>query len=120
MISEENGAEKSGPYNSVRGDRVIDFSKNFLDESVPLATGNYKQVTGFKIKEDSLEISVSDQSSIKLAGESQFVGYMGDPDNPSSILLKKNKLNIEIKINNQDKIVKDEHPYIKDFLVEKA
>ena len=120
VISEENGAEKSGPYNSVRGDRVIDFSKNFLDESVPLATGNYKQVTGFKIKDDSLEISVSDQSSIKLADESQFVGYMGDPDNPSSILLKNNNLHIEIQIDSEDSIGKDDPANIKDVVLESA
>ena len=120
VISEENGAEKSGPYNSVRGDRVIDFSKNFLDESVPLATGNYKQVTGFKIKDDSLEISVSDQSSIKLADESQFVGYMGDLDNPSSILLKNNNLHIEIQIDSEDSIGKDDPANIKDVVLESA
>ena len=120
VISEENGAEKSGPYNSVRGDRVIDFSKNFLDESVPLAIGNYKQVTGFKIKDDSLEISVSDQSSIKLADESQFVGYMGDPDNPSSILLKNNNLHIEIQIDSEDSIGKDDPANIKDVVLESA
>ena len=120
VISEENGAEKSAPYNSVRGDRVIDFSKNFLDESVPLATGNYKQVTGFKIKDDSLEISVSDQSSIKLADESQFVGYMGDPDNPSSILLKNNNLHIEIQIDSEDSIGKDDPANIKDVVLESA
>ena len=120
VISEENGAEKSGPYNSVRGDRVIDFSKNFLEESVPMATGNYKQVTGFKIKEDSLEISVSDQSSIKLADESQFVGYMGDPDNPSSILLKNNNLHIEIQIDSEDSIGKDDPANIKDVVLESA
>jgi malate synthase len=120
VISEENGAEKSGPYNSVRGDKVIDFSKNFLDESVPLATGNYKQVTGFKIKDDSLEISVSDQSSLKLADESQFVGYMGDPDNPSSILLKNNNLHIEIQIDSEDSIGKDDPANIKDVVLESA
>ena len=120
VISEENGAEKSGPYNSVRGDKVIEFSKNFLDESVPLATGNYKQVTGFKIKDDSLEISVSDQSSIKLADESQFVGYMGDPDNPSSILLKNNNLHIEIQIDSEDSIGKDDPANIKDVVLESA
>ena len=27
MISEEEGAEKSGPYNPIRGNKVIEFSK---------------------------------------------------------------------------------------------
>ena len=47
MISEEDGAERSGPYNPKRGDKVIAFSKNFLDESVGLTRGSYRDVTGF-------------------------------------------------------------------------
>ena len=30
MISEEGGAERSGPYNPARGDKVIEFSKDFF------------------------------------------------------------------------------------------
>ena len=29
MISEDDGADRGGAYNPVRGDKVIDFSKNF-------------------------------------------------------------------------------------------
>ena len=42
VISEDDGAEKVGGYNPVRGDKVIDFAKNFLDETVPLEQGSFK------------------------------------------------------------------------------
>jgi len=120
MISEEEGAEKSGPYNPVRGNKVIEFSKNFLDESVPLSSGKYADVTGFKINQGSLEISTSDQSSTELKDESQFIGFTGDSDNPSSILFKNNNLHIEIQIDPEDSIGKDDPANIKDVCVESA
>ncbi len=120
MISEEKGAEKSGPYNPVRGNKVIEFSKNFLDESVPLSSGKYADVTGFKINKGSLEISTSDQSFTELKDESQFIGFTGDSDNPSSILFKNNNLHIEIEIDSEDSIGKDDPANIKDICVESA
>ena len=120
MISEEEGAEKSGPYNPIRGNKVIEFSKNFLDESVPLSTGKYADVTGFKINNGSLEVSTSDQSFTELKDGSQFIGFTGDSDNPSSILFKNNNLHIEIEIDSEDSIGKDDPANIKDICVESA
>ena len=120
MISEEGGAERSGPYNPARGDKVIEFSKNFLDESVPLQSGNYKDVTGFKVENGDLVIAFSDQSSGSLSDKSQFIGYKGDPDNPSSILFKNNNLHIDIQIDPEDSIGKDDPANIKDVVLESA
>ena len=120
MISEEEGAEKSGPYNPIRGNKVIEFSKNFLDESVPLSSGKYADVTGFKINNGSLEVSTSDQSFTELKDGSQFIGFKGDSDNPSSILFKNNNLHIEIEIDSEDSIGKDDPANIKDICVESA
>ena len=120
MISEEGGAERSGPYNPARGDKVIEFSKDFLDESVPLQSGNYKDVTGFKVENGDLVIAFSDQSSGSLSDESQFIGYKGDPDNPASILFKNNNLHIDIQIDPEDSIGKGDPANIKDVVLESA
>ena len=120
MISEEGGAERSGPYNSVRGNKVIEFSKTFLDDSVPLASGKYKDVTGFKVQDGHLKINISDQSSSKLSNESQFIGFTGEADNPSSILLKNNNLHIEIQVDYEDSIGQDDPAGIKDVVLESA
>ena len=120
MISEEEGAERGGAYNPVRGDRVIAFSKKFLDESVSLSSGAYNEVTGFKVNNGNLEIALSDQSTVKLKDESKFVGYKGDADNPSGILLKNNNLHVEIQVDKEDSVGKDDPAGIKDVLVESA
>ena len=120
MISEEGGAERSGPYNPVRGNKVIEFSKTFLDDSVPLASGKYKDVTGFKVQDGQLTINTSDQSSSKLSNESQFIGFTGEADNPSSILLKNNNLHIEIQVDYEDSIGQDDPAGIQDVVLESA
>ena len=120
MISEEDGADRSGPYNPIRGNKVIQFSKSFLDDSVPLANGKYNDVTGFKVKNGNLEINVSDQSVSTLSDESQFIGFTGDADNPSSILLKNNNLHIEIQVDSKDSVGKDDPAGIKDVVLESA
>ena len=120
MISEEGGAERGGAYNPVRGDKVIEFSKNFLDESVSLSSGSYAEVTGFKINNNNLDITLSDQSTVGLEDKEQFVGYLGESDNPSGILLKNNNLHIEIQVDKEDSVGKDDPAGIKDVMVESA
>ena len=120
MISEEGGADRGGAYNPVRGDKVIEFSKNFLDETVALSSGSYAEVTGFKVSDNNLIITLTDQSTVGLEDEEQFVGYLGDPDNPSGILLKNNNLHIEIQVDKEDSVGKDDPAGIKDVMVESA
>ena len=120
MISEEGGAERSGPYNPVRGDQVIKFAKNFLDESASLSEGSYSEVTGFKVDNGKLVVNMSDQSTSHLSDESQLIGYKGESENPSSILLKDNNLHIDIQIDSQDSIGKDDPAGIKDVVLESA
>ena len=120
VISEEGGAEKAGGYNSVRGDKVIEFSKNFLNDMAPLSNGTYQDITAFRIDSGALEITLSDQSKVTLVDRSQFCGYLGSQESPTGILLKNNNLHAEIQIDNEDSIGKDDPAGIKDVLVESA
>ena len=120
MISEEEGAGRGGAYNPVRGDKVIEFSKTFLNQTVPLSKGSYQDITSFQIIEGSLKITLSNQSKVGLREDNKFIGYKGEPDNPSGILLKNNKLHIEIQVDREDSIGKDDSAGIKDILLEAA
>ena len=120
MISEDGGAERGGAYNPVRGDKVIDFSKNFLNDHLPLAEGKYQDVVSFQISNGDLEISLSDQSKTSLKNDSAFVGFKGDESNPESILLKNNDLHVEIKIDRNDSVGSSDPAGIKDVFLESA
>ena len=120
MISEDGGADRGGAYNPIRGDKVIDFSKNFLNDYLPLAEGKYQDVVSFQISNGSLEISLSDQSKTSLKNDSAFVGFKGDETNPESILLKNNDLHVEIKIDRNDSVGSTDPAGIKDVFLESA
>ena len=102
MISEEGGAERGGAYNPVRGDKVIEFSKSLLNETIPLSQGTYQEVTSFQVNDGNLEVILSDQSKVGIKDQNKFIGFRGDSDNPSGILFKNNKLHIEIQIDRED------------------
>ena len=120
MISEDDGADRAGAYNPVRGDKVIDFSNNFLNDHLPLAEGKYQDVVSFQISNGDLEISLSDQSKTSLKNDSAFVGFKGDESNPESILLKNNDLHVEIKIDRNDSVGSTDPAGIKDVFLESA
>ena len=120
MISEDDGADRGGAYNPVRGDKVIDFSKNFLNDYLPLTEGKYQEVVSFQISNGDLQISLSDQSKTSLKNDSAFVGFKGDESNPESILLKNNDLHVEIKIDRNDSVGSTDPAGIKDVFLESA
>ena len=120
MISEEGGAERGGAYNPLRGDKVIEFSKTFLNKTIPLSQGTFQEVTSFQVHDGNLEVTLSDQSKVSLKDNSKFIGYAGEPGNPSGILFKNNKLHLEIQVDREDSVGKDDAAGIKDILIESA
>ncbi|MBF6101167.1 malate synthase G [Nocardia cyriacigeorgica] len=119
-IPEDNGAEKGKGYNKVRGDKVIEWARNFLDDSVTLITGSHIGSTSYKIVDGELEVGLEDGTEIGLADASQLVGYLGDPESPSSILLEHNGLHIEIQIDPESPIGSTDSAGIKDVVLESA
>lgn len=98
VIQEEQGCKRTKKYNSVRGNKVIQYARNFLDRTVPLAVGSHSYVVEYKVKSGDLIAVMGDGSSSGLGHRERFAGYTGNPDSPDSILLRKNKLYLEICI----------------------
>jgi malate synthase len=120
MISEDDGATRAGAYNPIRGDKVIAFAKNFLDEHFPLTEGSYTDVSSFSLTNNSLGIKVDNGKFTSLKDGSQFKGYQGSSENPSSILLKNNNLHVEIQIDPNHSVGATDKAGIKDVLLESA
>lgn len=58
IISEEGGAVKKGPYNTIRGNKVIEYVRNFLDESIPLANGSHRDSVNYKLTDSGLLVTL--------------------------------------------------------------
>ncbi len=120
VIPEADGAEQGDSYNKIRGDKVIAYARRFLDEAVPLADGSYTDVTGFKIEDGQLVVTLDEDSEATLARPEQFVAYTGDPDSPESVLLVNHGLHIDILIDPESPIGKTDKAGVKDVFLESA
>ncbi|QIL70497.1 malate synthase G [Diaphorobacter sp. HDW4B] len=119
-ISEEGGAEKGKGYNPVRGAKVIEFARNFLDQAVPLAAGSHKDATAYQVVGVKLEVTLKDGTKTGLKDAAKFVGFQGDAAAPKSILLINNGMHIDIRIDNTTAIGKTDAAGVADVVVEAA
>jgi len=94
------GAASGKGYDPARGAQVIAWAKAFLDDAVPLASGSWTDWTG---------------GTPQLAEPSQLVGHAGD-----NILLRHNGLHIELVIDSQHPIGRDDPANLADVVLESA
>ena len=120
MISEENGASRAGAYNPVRGEKVIEFAKKFLDKNFAINNASYTDVNSFNVKNGLLEISLLNGETTNLLDNDQFQGYQGSAEQPSGVLLKNNGLHAEIQIDPDHSVGATDPAGIKDVLLESA
>ncbi len=119
-IPEADGATRDGGYNPVRGAKVIAFARGFLDQVVPLAAGSHANVVAYTVDGNRLKSAMQDGSASGLADATKFVGYQGDASHPTSVLLKNNGLHIELRINPNSTIGKQDLAGVADIVVESA
>ena len=120
VISEEDGAEPGTSYNPVRGDKVIAYARRFLDGAVPLASGSWSDIKGVTVSDGAVAATLDDGGSVGLQAPEQFVGYLGDAESPTAVLLVNNGLHVEILIDPDSPIGSTDKAGIKDVVLESA
>ncbi|MGI9316443.1 MAG: malate synthase G [bacterium] len=98
VILEVDGCKQTAKYNPVRGAKVIEYARNFLDAAVPLATGSHSYAVRYKVRSGKLVVIMGDGTETGLGQRECFAGYRGEANSPDAILLKHNNLHIEILI----------------------
>ena len=119
-IPEDGGAEKGKGYNKVRGDKVIAWVREFLDDVVPLASGSYVGAKAFAIVDGALQVTLADDSTTGLADPEKLAGYLGDASAPSNVLLVNNGLHIDIVFDASTPSGESDSAGISDVVVESA
>ncbi|MEC8082757.1 MAG: malate synthase G, partial [Pseudomonadota bacterium] len=119
-IPEEEGAERSGGYNPVRGTRVIAFGRQLLDQAAPLVSGSHAQALQYQIVDGELAVTMKNGDVVQLKETEKCVGYQGKPDAPTAVLLKNNELHLEIQIDPNGFIGQHDQAGVQDILVEAA
>lgn len=120
VLSEEDGAEKGSTYNPVRGFKVMAYARQFLDKALPLSNGSHIESTNYSVVNGSLVITLRDSSQTTLANPSQLIGFKGEAQNPSVILLKNNGLHLELQIDHHHPIGQADKAGLKDVVLEAA
>lgn len=119
-ISEEEGAHREGAYNPIRGEKVIQFARDFLDQAAPLNGATHKDAEKYSIVNGKLAVQLTNGTIAGLIDESKLVGYQGSAEAPSAVLLKNNGLHFEIQIDADSPIGKTDKAGVKDVLLESA
>ncbi|UAA39377.1 malate synthase G [Paraneptunicella aestuarii] len=107
-------------YDPARGKQVIEYARNWLDETFPLAQGSHADAQAYDIVNKQLQVTLLSGEQVGLQTPSLFKGYQGKLDNLESILLCHNGLHVEIQFDDEHPIGKDDPANIKDIVVEAA
>ncbi|WP_289041486.1 malate synthase G [uncultured Aliiroseovarius sp.] len=100
-------APKAGGYDPEHGARVIAWGRAFLDQAVPLAQGSWSELEALSVKDGVLAPTLADPT--------QFAGHSED-----RVYLQNNGLLIEINLNSQTPVGKQDRAGISDIRLESA
>ncbi|MEK9622106.1 MAG: malate synthase G [Alphaproteobacteria bacterium] len=119
VIPMEGETAPQDGFNKTRGDSVIAYVRKFLDQTIPLADGSWKDITNLKIVDGALSVS-HQTGETGLLDAAKFAGHTGDADAPETVILVNNGLHIVLVINPNGTIGKTDPAGINDVIGEAA
>ncbi|SDC11379.1 malate synthase G [Acinetobacter boissieri] len=120
VISEQDGATKTAQYNPIRGQKVIAFAKQFLDENFALKIGSHVDAIRYFIEENKLVVILENGQTTTLAIEAQCVGFNGEPSALTELVLKRHQLHVIIQFDASHFIGRTDKAQVKDIILESA
>lgn len=120
VIPQTGEREPGKIYNPVRGEEVIAFARDVLDQAVPLSGASHRDVTQYRVEGRALRARLKDGTETGLFTADQFVGYTGEPSAPSSVLLRHHGLHIEIVIDRTSPVGRTDPAGVRDVVLEAA
>ena len=111
--------KKGNKFDKERAIKVIAYVRSFLDNAVPIDQLNWSEISEIKVKDKDLVFS-NGKNEKYLKNKKQFVGFDGDKEKPSKVLIKNNNLHIEISFDPNHMVGKLDKSSISDIIIESA
>ena len=111
--------KKGNEFDKERAIKVIAYVRSFLDNAVPIDQLNWSEISEIKVKDKDLVFS-NGKNEKYLKNKNQFVGFDGDKEKPSKVLIKNNNLHIEISFDPNHMVGKLDKSSISDIIIESA
>jgi malate synthase len=118
-LPETDGAGREGPYNPVRGERVVAYGREFLDQHFPLLEGSHRDAQAYRVRDGRLVVATAAGTSA-LRSPDALAGFRGAPDAPTAVLLRHHGLHVELQIDRQHAIGRADAAGIADLQLEAA
>jgi len=120
VISDEGGADKTKQYNPIRGEKVIQFGRAFLNDTLPLTQGSHHDASQYQIINGQLQVTLTTSEIVSLKTPDLLKGFQGEQTAPSSILFCQNGLHFELNFNATSEIAKRDKAGMSDITLESA
>lgn len=117
-IPHSTGLKTGNKYNVARGNRVINYAKEFLDSAFPLTEGSHKDAVNYLIYFQNMMVILADGSTTGLKNPAHFAARCGPKCEPDSIVLKHEDLHVEISFDSRGPREGRDVASIKDIHVE--
>ena len=119
-IPQDGDLEPGSAYNPARGAAVIARARAVLDDHFPLHHGSHVDATQYAVDDLGLHVTLR-EGTARLADPTQFLGHRGDdPGSPEAVLLRHHGLHVEIQVDREHRIGRDDAAGVKDLLIESA
>ena len=118
-VIEQSEDSVSERYDPLRGEMVIKYGRDFLDNYFPLKDLSWHKITSVAIKDGKLKI-LKGADIFSLVDDQKFVGHRGEADNPSAVILINNNLHIEILRDPRAFSAQQDHAGISEIILESA
>ena len=120
-LPEDDGAAQRGSsYNPARGAAVIARARALPRRALPAGRGQPRRRARLLDRERRARRSRWPTARAGLADPAQYVGHRGDPADPEGVLLVHHGLHVEIQVDREHQIGKDDAAGVKDLLLEAA
>ena len=120
VITRKGELAPGDAYNEARGQAVIAYGRDFLDQHFALNEGSHHQATAYQIHDKQLLVSLADGPKVTLKSAVQCIGYSGAAEQPSQILLSHNGLHVIIEIDPESPVGQTDAAGVSDLTLESA